>query len=83
MGQEDPLGMAIYSSILVSRIPWTEEPGRLQSLGYKELDTIEQVTHYLFETNFSPFYQINFRSELHHTIPLHETLIVFMLGAFI
>ena len=33
--QEDPLeeGMAIHSSILAWRIPWTEEPGRLQSKG--------------------------------------------------
>ena len=35
LGQEDPLekGMATYSSILSWRIPWTEEPGRLQSMG--------------------------------------------------
>ena len=35
LGQEDPLekGMTTHSSILVWRIPWTEEPGRLQSLG--------------------------------------------------
>ena len=35
LGQEDPLdkGMAIHSSILAWRIPWTEEPGRLQSMG--------------------------------------------------
>ena len=34
-GQEDPLeeGMATHSSILAWRIPWTEEPGRLQSTG--------------------------------------------------
>ena len=34
LGQEDPLevGMAIHSSILACRIPWTEEPGRLQSM---------------------------------------------------
>ena len=34
-GQEDPMekGMATHSSILVWRIPWTEEPGILQSLG--------------------------------------------------
>ena len=33
-GQEDPLeeGMATHSSILVWRIPWMEEPGRLQSM---------------------------------------------------
>ena len=35
LGQEDPLkeGMAIHSRILAWRIPWTEEPGRLQSMG--------------------------------------------------
>ena len=35
LGQEDPLekGMATHSSILVWRIPWTEEAGGLQSLG--------------------------------------------------
>ena len=35
LGQEDPLEevMATYSSILTWRIPWTEEPGRLQSIG--------------------------------------------------
>ena len=35
LGQEDPLeaGMATHSNILAWRIPWTEEPGRLQSTG--------------------------------------------------
>ena len=39
---EDPLeeGMATQSSILAWRIPWTEEPDRLQS-SCKELDTTE------------------------------------------
>jgi len=34
LGQEDPLekGMAAHSNILAWRIPWTEEPGRLQSM---------------------------------------------------
>ena len=34
LDQEDPLkkGMATYSSILAWRIPWTEEPGGLQSM---------------------------------------------------
>ena len=34
LGQEDPLKkeMAIYSSILACEIPWTEEPGELQSI---------------------------------------------------
>ena len=35
LGQEDPLekGIAVHSSILAWRIPWTEEPGGLQSMG--------------------------------------------------
>ena len=35
LGQEDPLEkeMVTHSSILAWRIPWTEEPGRLQSMG--------------------------------------------------
>ena len=35
LGQEDPLeeGMTTHSSILAWRIPWTEEPGGLQSTG--------------------------------------------------
>ena len=34
LGQEDPLEkeMATHSSILAWKIPWTEEPGRLQSM---------------------------------------------------
>ena len=41
LGWEDPLekGMTPHSSILAWRIPWTEEPGRLQSMESKELVT--------------------------------------------
>jgi len=40
LGQEDPLEkeMATHFSILAWRIPWTVEPGRLQSMGLPELD---------------------------------------------
>ena len=40
LGWEDPLEkeMATSSSILAWRIPWTEEPGRLQSMGSQESD---------------------------------------------
>ena len=36
---EDPLekGIATHSSILACRIPWTEEPGRLQSKGLQRV----------------------------------------------
>ena len=35
LGQEDPVeeGMVTHSNILAWRIPWTEKPGRLESLG--------------------------------------------------
>ena len=41
LGQGDPLekGMATHSSILAWRIPWTEKPGRLRSMGS------QRVTH--------------------------------------
>ena len=39
LGQEDSLeeGMATHSSILAWRIPWTEEPGGLQSMGLQRV----------------------------------------------
>ena len=49
LGLEDPLekGMAIYSSILAWEIPWTEEPGALQSMGSQrvrqDLETEQQI----------------------------------------
>ena len=45
LGQEDPLekGMANHSGSLAWRIPWTEEPGRLQSWGCQESDMTEQL----------------------------------------
>jgi len=44
LGWKDPLekGMATHSSILAWRIPWTEDPGGLQSIS--ELDVAEQLT---------------------------------------
>ena len=33
LGEEDFLEMATHSSTLAWKIPWTEEPGRLQSMG--------------------------------------------------
>ena len=44
--REDPLEkeMATLSSTLAWRMPWTEEPGGLQSMGSQESDTTEQLT---------------------------------------
>ena len=43
LGQEAPLekGMATHSSILAWKIPWPEEPGRLQSIGLQRAATTE------------------------------------------
>ena len=39
LGQEDPLEkeMATHSNILAGKIPWTEEPGVLQSMGLRRV----------------------------------------------
>ena len=45
LGWKDPLekGMSTHFSILAWRIPWTEEPGGLQSIELQESDTTEQL----------------------------------------
>ena len=47
LSQEDPLEeeMAVHSSILAWKIPWTEEPSGLQSGGHKESDKLSMHTH--------------------------------------
>ena len=49
LGWEDPLEkeMATHSSTLAWKIPWKEEPGRLQSMGRKESDMTERL-HFHF-----------------------------------
>ena len=54
LGQEDSLEkeMAIHSSTIAWKIPWTEEPGRLYSpWGRKESDTTERL-HFHFHFHF-------------------------------
>ena len=41
LGRSPGQGYATYSSILAWRIPWTEGPGRVQSMGSQESDTTE------------------------------------------
>ena len=59
LGQGDPLekGMATHSSILAWRIPWTEEPGRLQSMGSQRRTQLsDSAFHFLssmIETGFA------------------------------
>ena len=69
LGQEDPLekGMATHSSIFAWRIPWTEEPGGLQSMGSQELDTAEGLTLSLFSCYYCTIGQV---TEPHDVLPI-------------
>ena len=46
LGREDPLekGMATHASILAWKIPWTEEPGGLQSMGSQRVGHDERLS---------------------------------------
>ena len=50
LGQEDPLeeDMATHSSILAWRIPWTEEPGGLQSTGSQSQTQLSDKVQHCF-----------------------------------
>ena len=52
LGQENPLknGMAIHFSILAWRIPWTDAPGRLWSIGSQRVGHDETTNTYLLLT---------------------------------
>ena len=54
LGQEDPLEkeMANHCSIPARRIPRTEEPGRLQTMGSQESDMTKQLNHHHRHTHF-------------------------------
>ena len=41
--------MATHSSTLAWRIPWREEPGRLQSMGRKDSDTTERLHTFILQ----------------------------------
>ena len=58
LAQQDPLeeGRATHSSILAWRIPWTEEPGGLQSKGLKQSDRTEQLSRHTPALKESPPY---------------------------
>ena len=70
LGWEDPLekGMATHFSNLAWRIPWTEKPGVLQSMGHKKSDMTEQLTHTHTHTPFpNDSYQTHLRSVIEST----------------
>ena len=66
LGQEDSLEeeMATISSILTWKIPWTEEPGELQSMGHKVWDVTEHTHTYILK-----FFQYLQNYQTHKTPP--------------
>ena len=84
LGQEDPLEeeMATHSSILAWKIPWTEQPGRLQSMVHKGLDTTEcEHTHTHVNSMFNclnncPTVLHNHHTILYHLLHSHQHLLL-------
>ena len=51
--------MATHSSILAWRIPWTEEPGRLQSMGFTKSQTQLSNKHFHFHGIKGSYQDVN------------------------
>ena len=66
--------MATCSSILAWKIPWTEEPGRLQSRGLKESDMNEQLSTHMHAINFL------FPSSLHVAVEKSDVSSTYFVG---
>ena len=59
LGREDPLEkeMAIHSSTLVWKIPWMEEPDRLQSMGSQSRTRLSDLTSLGINDSSEPFFK--------------------------
>ena len=72
-GQEDPLKdeMATHSSILAWRIPWTEKPGELQSMGSQRVEHDLATKQLLFSspTKWNPLAQKHFWKSFEREVP--------------
>ena len=78
LGWEDPLEkeMAIHSSTIAWKIPWTEEPGRLQSMGPQRVTTERlHFTTYLGTPKFSAYLQMLCRLVELTTLSICNTLL--------
>ena len=71
LGWEDPLekGMAIHSSILAWRIPWTEEPGRLQSMELPSCTWLND-THNIYTHTY--FFTLLILKKVHKSVSLRD-----------
>ena len=75
LGGEDPLEkeMATHSSILAWKIPWTEEPGRLQSMGSQRVG-LNNFTFFLSAVKGNAGHTFN--QDLGDSAPLNCPLII-------
>ena len=77
LGWEDPLeeGMGTHSSILVWRIPWTEEPGRLQSMELQRVrrDWATKYTHTYIHTHTHTHTHTHIHTHTHTHTHTRET----------
>ena len=73
LGREDPLEkeMAIHSSTIAWKIPWTEEPGRLQFMGSQSQTRLSDFTLECAKGNKSMVYAMN-RTSRHLEISAWE-----------
>ena len=76
LGQEDPLEkrMATHSNTLAWRIPWTEEPGGLQSMG-SQSDMTEQLIQHQFITFYTFWCTSYFYFYIHCSVPTTKNLV--------
>ena len=81
LGWEDPQEkeMATQSGILAWRIPWTEEPGGLQSMGSACKDWVTKHSTLLIRSVLA---HILFSAELNSPIPVHFGLLVHKMSVF-
>ena len=70
--------MAAHSSILAWKIPWIEEPGRLQSTGLQKSDTTERL-HSLFIICWKYFRYNGFKK---YTIKINFTFLMWLQECF-
>ena len=80
LGQEDPLeeGKTTYSSILAWRIPWTEEPGGLQSIGSQRVEHDWRDLEYTHATLTTVYFVNCHRTSLFHIsiLDLSDQLVI-------
>ena len=74
LGQEDPLekGKATHSSILIWRIPWTEKPGKLQSMGFQRVGQ-KWVTNFFLMTNMTNLSSVQLLSRVRLYDPVNRS----------